>query len=533
MQRNTFTFPAIFLGFIANIYLNETEPEFYVYLLSISYFLLIVFSALDNPVWYALYSTALASFQVVAQLNIQTGRGGIFYLCVMILLYIILALNILIATLLLHYHRKAIQIARSKIRGRWAIIPSDSERKHVGPHTAITFNDDHTGNCIDFYGMESFTYRINPKIGSDTWPYIEFTDRKNKISITLDYQFPSQYNSKLQLGEEYAFEDDFRGYTDDNGQLTLIIEPIYDFKRIFFLIAMVLFCQHSFGQAGNNIIAITIPAQTELDGSQRQNLESIVTDIMTHSGHMSAYKVFGLVMVPSFIIEEESVLQSGANNLYMVNAKLSLNLRNVESGHIFTSISKRYRGTGRNRRAAINNALVAISTSDKDYNDFLKNGQHIIQNYYENNSQHIFQRAALMAQKSQYEPAIALLMSIPEQASCYEEAIKQSEAYYQLYLSSNCTEAIRQARILDAGQNYQEALEFLAYSKIRTTQCAQEANALVDRLERKIADKKREDAIAQKEDAQMRMNLEMHRMNAMMELADKYYKEKVVPVCTE
>ena len=54
MQRNTFTFPAIFLGFIANIYLNETEPEFYVYLLSISYFLLIVFSALDNPVWYAL-----------------------------------------------------------------------------------------------------------------------------------------------------------------------------------------------------------------------------------------------------------------------------------------------------------------------------------------------------------------------------------------------------------------------------------------------------------------------------------------------
>ena len=296
---------------------------------------------------------------------------------------------------------------------------------------------------------------------------------------------------------------------------------------------MVLFCQHSFGQADNNIIAITIPAQTELDGHQKQNLESIVTDIMTHSGHMSAYKVSGLVMVPLFIIEEENVLQSGVDKLYMINAKLSLNLRNVESGHIFTSVSKRYRGTGKNRRAAISNALVAISTSDKDYNDFLKNGQHIIQTYYENNSQHIFQKAALMAQRNNYEPAIALLMSIPEQTSCYEEAIKQSEVYYQLYLSSNCKEAIRQARILDAGQNYQEALEFLAYSEIRTTQCAQEANALIDRLERKISDKKRKDDSDQKEDAQMRMKLEMHRINAMMKLADKYYKEEIVPICIE
>lgn len=533
MQRNTFTFPAIFLGFIANIYLNGTEPDFYVYLLSISYFLLIVFSAIDNPVWYALYSTALTAFQVVVQLNIQTGRGGIFYTCVMTLLYIILTLNILIASLLLHYHRKAIQMVRSRLRGRWAIIPSECERKHVSPNTILNFNDDYTGSCIDFYGMEDFTYRVKPKIGSDIWPYIEFTDRKNNVCMTLDYQFSNQHNFQLQLGEEYAFEDDFRGYTDENGQLNLLIEPIYNFKRILFLIAMVLLCQHSFGQVDNNIIAIAIPAQTELDGSQKQNLESIVTDIMTHSGYMSAYKVSGLVIVPLFIIEEEGVLQSGSNSLYMIHAKLSLNLRNVESGHIFTSVSKRYRGTGKNRRAAISNALVAISTADKEFNDFLKNGQHIILTYYENHSQRIFQKAALMAQKNAYESAIALLMSIPEQASCYDEAIKQSETYYQLYLTSNCNEAIRQARILYAAHKYQEALEFLAYSEIRTTQCVQEANVLVNRLESKISDEKRDEASARKEEAQMRMNLEMHRMNAMMELADKYYKEQVISICNE
>lgn len=293
-------------------------------------------------------------------------------------------------------------------------------------------------------------------------------------------------------------------------------------KRILLLITIAtLLCGHSLGQSGNHVIAIVIPAQSELDGAQKQNLESIVTDIMTQSGYMSSYRTTGLVMKPLFLVEEEDVLRSTVNSLYVVNVKLSLNISNVGSEQIFTSVSKRYQGTGRDRRAAISNALAAISVTDSVFGNFLKKGQRIITRYYDDNAQRLFQRASLMVNRGGYEAAIALLMSVPEEALCYEEAVEQSKAYYQLYLSANCSEAIRRANLLRAGHQYREALEFLSYADIRTTECAEEADALADLLDSRISNDER----TEREANEVQRNLEAHHLRAMLELANRQYED--------
>jgi hypothetical protein len=229
-MRNVFIFPAMFLGYIA-MFLHASEPIFSVLLL-LAYLFLIVSSALDNPFWYVFQSVGLTTLQLVVQLKFPNSTGGVFYICVMALLYTFLIANIIIAGRLLYFHYKTIRRVKTAINGQWAIISSGEINKHTTPHTVLTFNDNYTGSCIDFYGMKNFTYKINPKVALDSWPHVEFRDRQNKICIALDFRLPNQQNSILQLGEEYAFEDDFRGYMED-GELVLLIEPIYSFKRVY------------------------------------------------------------------------------------------------------------------------------------------------------------------------------------------------------------------------------------------------------------------------------------------------------------
>jgi hypothetical protein len=293
-------------------------------------------------------------------------------------------------------------------------------------------------------------------------------------------------------------------------------------RRILLLIVLIaLFLQRGLGQ-GDNVIALSIPAQASLDSSQMKSLENTVTDIITAAGYIGSFKPSNLVLVPSVTIEE-NVIRSEQKSLVVVDTRLSLNLRNIESGHIFSSISRQYRGIGKDRRTAISSALTSISATDKAFKAFLDESQRIVLAYYETNSIQIFRKAAFLVQKLEYEHAIALLMSIPENASCYDQAVSQSKQYYQLYRDSHCEETIRQIRTLCAGHQYREALDVLAHSAWENTQCTAEADALIAQIEVKITAEEMLDFQRKREETEKQM--EQEKLNAIITLAEKYYAQ--------
>jgi hypothetical protein len=289
------------------------------------------------------------------------------------------------------------------------------------------------------------------------------------------------------------------------------------------LMMMVFFVRNGNGQENENVISVTIPDQGGLDRSQMQILESIAIDIVIHSGYISSYKTWANSMKTLFLIEDENLVQSNKKSMVVIDAKLALTLTNMESGHVFASFSKRYRGTGKDRKTAINNALSSILTSDQDFSNFLTDGQRVIVAYYEQNESLIFSRAAAKAGQNEYHAAIALLMSVPENASCYKNALAQASEYYRMYLNAGCYETIRRAKIRCAGQQYIQALDELAYSDIWATQCAEEEKELIAQISAQVSEQ--EILKYERKREERKFQQEKHRFNALMELTERYFSQ--------
>lgn len=284
---------------------------------------------------------------------------------------------------------------------------------------------------------------------------------------------------------------------------------------------MILLVRSIYGQVNDNVISVAVPKQEWLEHSQVQILESTAFEIVMNSGYISANKPLANTMKTSFLIEDENLVQSGGKSIVVIDARLVLTLHNTESGHVFSSVSKRYRGIGKDKKAAIGNALASISASDRDFSRFLEEGQRIIVAYYEQNAPLIFAKAAANAAQDGYPTAIALLMSIPEKASCYKEALEKASEYYRRHLNIGCQKIIRSARIHCAGQQYSRALEELADSDIWATQCAEEENELIAQIVAHVSEQKMQEYEREREDRKIRQD--EYRFNAMMELAGQYF----------
>jgi hypothetical protein len=279
-----------------------------------------------------------------------------------------------------------------------------------------------------------------------------------------------------------------------------------------------------YGQVNENVISVTVPYQKWLEQPQMEMLETTALEIVVNAGYISANKPMANTMKTSFFIEDESFVQGDKKSLVVIDARLALTLNNVESGHVFATVSKRYRGTGRDRKTAINSAISSIPTSDKDFGRFLAEGQRTIVAYYEKNASLIFAKATAKAEQNEYQAAIALLMSVPEKASCYKKALEQASEYYQQYLNVGCQEIIRKAKVYCAGQQYSQALEELAYPDIVwTTECAKEENKLIAQIAAQVS--KQEIEKYEREKEERKIQREEYRFNAMMKLTDEYFSK--------
>lgn len=294
------------------------------------------------------------------------------------------------------------------------------------------------------------------------------------------------------------------------------------------LASLFLFLRNGYGQ---EVIAISVPEQEGLDRSQMRVLKSVATDIVTGSGYLSADKVWAYAMETSFIIENEHLLKGESRSLVLIDARLALNVRNVESGHIFASFSERYRGSGENRRAAVSDALARIDPSAKSFACFLAKSQSAIVTYYDDNKSQILAKAKAYADRRQFDAAIALLMAIPEQASYYKDALEKAGEYYGLMLNSECHNTLQKAKILSAAKLYAEALSHLADLELWSADCAGEANELVARIANQVSKEETLRYEREKEKRQAERNQEQFRLKAMMQVAEEYFDRMAAACC--
>ena len=279
-------------------------------------------------------------------------------------------------------------------------------------------------------------------------------------------------------------------------------------------------------EVGKIALSVILPENVDgLDISQLSKMESKITQIVTSTGLASSGYNNNFVIYPIFAIYETNVIEGGMQNITVVTCDLSIFIKQVDNNVVFSSISKQLKGSGQNKKTALTNAISKISTNDIEFKTFIKNGKDKIIQYYESKCQDIISKSEGLVKMQDYEQALGLLMTVPEEVSCYNKVQQKSIEAYKAYQKQKCIVQLQEAKIELASNNYSSALNILSQID-PSTPCFKESLSLVNNAASKIDVEEKKQWDLEMKVYNDDVALEKQRINAIKDVAVAYYKSK-------
>lgn len=280
----------------------------------------------------------------------------------------------------------------------------------------------------------------------------------------------------------------------------------------------------STSDVGKIVLSVIMPDNVEgMNDSQLSKLETEITKIVTSTGLAASGYNNSFVIYPKFTINETSVVESGLQDITIINCDLTLFIKQVDNNVIFSTISRSLKGNGKSKLLALSNALTKINVNDKDFQQFIDKGKVKILHYYESKCQDIIMKSENLVKTQNYEQALGLLMTVPEEVSCYNKVQEKSIEAYKAYQKQKCITQIQEAKAQLAMNNYSSALNILSQID-PSTPCFKESQALVnnagdnvDKEDKKLWDFKMKTYTNN-------IALEKERIIAVKNIAISYYK---------
>lgn len=306
-------------------------------------------------------------------------------------------------------------------------------------------------------------------------------------------------------------------------------------KNLYFALIILALSLTSFGQSTNDVgkIALSVVMPENVDGlniSQLSKLETKISQIVTVSGLASSGYNNNFVIYPKFAIYESNIVEGGMQNITVVTAELSLFIKQVDNNLLFSTISKPLKGSGSSKELAITNAISKITTNDPDFKTFIETGKLKIIAYYETKYVDIIKKSDSYVKMQQYEQALGLLMSVPEEvSSCYNQIQTKAIEAYKAYQTQKCSELIQKAKISLAGNDYIGALNILSEIDPSAT-CFNEAQTIAKSAETKVKAEEKKQWDFQMKQYNDDVSLEKKRIEAIKEIAVSYYKSQPTSV---
>lgn len=293
-------------------------------------------------------------------------------------------------------------------------------------------------------------------------------------------------------------------------------------KYILSFLIGLLSISSTYAQHDNDItIGIVVPEQQkEMDANAFRLLATRLTAVMGANG-VSSETNGTFIMYPVVNILDQKLVEGGLRNITMVEVELSLFVKQVVTHTLFGSCSKILKGNGRNLSDAIRNAFSGINMRDNVYSQFLTQTKEKIANYYLENKANLLSQAHQLAASQQYEQALALLTTFPQNLKGANEVQAAAIEIYKKYQNQVCAQMILKAEAAISLQNYEEAASILASIDTESV-CHSDALNLIKKIEDTIkADQKAEQELEEKL-LNKKISLEKKRIDAIKEIATAY-----------
>lgn len=301
-------------------------------------------------------------------------------------------------------------------------------------------------------------------------------------------------------------------------------------KNFYFIISVLFFSLPSKAQSSNEIgkisLSVVIPESiANLNDSHISKLDTKISQIVTLSGLSDSGYNNNFIIYPKFAINETNVVEGGMQNITVVNAELSLFVKQIDNNILFSTISKTIKGSGSSKELAITNAISKITTNDVDYKTFIEKSKTKIIQYYETKCSDIITKSDGFVKTQQFEEAIGLLMSVPDAASCYKQVQAKAIEAYKGFQKKNCSKQMQLARNTLATNDYVGTLNIL--SEIDpASPCFKESQTMAKSAETKVNAEEKKQWDFQMKQYDDTISLEKQRVNAIKDIAVSYYKSQ-------
>lgn len=210
------------------------------------------------------------------------------------------------------------------------------------------------------------------------------------------------------------------------------------------------------GDVGMLAVTAFVPHQDDVPSQAEKNLEAKIKQMVSSNG-MSSLSNSRFAIIPHVVVTDKQV-QASAPPMIVLNADITFYFGDVETGNVFGSVTKSYKGVGQNDTKAFITIVNNIKPKDSEILEFIESGKAKIIEYYDKQADQIIKKALAMADMGQYDQAIADILMIPEACSKYPDAINAASQVFQKKIDNEGATLYNEAYTLwNAQQNYEGA----------------------------------------------------------------------------
>jgi len=246
-------------------------------------------------------------------------------------------------------------------------------------------------------------------------------------------------------------------------------------------------------------LTVMVPSDQGLPPEEMKLLESKLMQLVTANG------IGGLGGNPRFIIAPvvtilKKDVTSSAQTKFAIKYNVMFYVADILTGTVYGSYAMKFTSIESSEARAFIAGFENLNSNDNGFQEFLKSSQDKIINYYNNNGDKIISEAKNLGTQEKYAQAIALLESIPmEASSAYQKAAKVTPQIFQKYLNKECATILGMMKSSLGTYNDKSAAgyneEAMGYYKMIPSQgnCKKEADVLYSSYKRGIKPQKIKD----------------------------------------
>lgn len=299
-------------------------------------------------------------------------------------------------------------------------------------------------------------------------------------------------------------------------------------KRLYWITLVILshtglWAQSDAAGFGKISLSVVMPDNSEdLTVKNISKLETKIIHLVSNTGLAANGYGSDFVIYPKFEIGDSKVVESGMQDLVILECDLNLFIKQVANNVIYSSVSVPLKGSGKDRQAAIASAIGKVDMDSEKFKQFIDKGKLKILEYYDAICPDVMIKADGLIKMQQYRDAISVLIAVPDAVKCKKQAVDKSVQVFLAFQNQKCAGKIKEAKAHQASNNYEEALRILMEVDPASI-CYKEALGVINSIESKI-----DAELKQKLELQLmvykdNLALERHRMDIMREIALAYY----------